>query len=165
VETAGDPCPNIKSQKQITLEAAGIEPDYGQKPNRLTLRDFGRIGLQNRRLPTPSPSPPVPPSPLESPPVVEAFWRRQGRFPRPVPDARGCSTQSQAHDSARSGERRDSPHAVCGAPGACIQSDQSHPPRIVDERGRLTPLPWPESWTASRGRSRPSRPTPSLDLR
>jgi len=29
----------------MTLEAAGIEPDCGQKPNRLTPRDFGRIGL------------------------------------------------------------------------------------------------------------------------
>jgi hypothetical protein len=27
------------------MEAAGIELDYGQKPNRLARRDFGRIGL------------------------------------------------------------------------------------------------------------------------
>ena len=48
------------------LEAAGIEPDYGGKSNWLALRDFGRIGLQNGRLPAPSP---FPSSPLESPRV------------------------------------------------------------------------------------------------
>ena len=83
METAEAPQSNATGNNKIDLEAAGIEPDRGQEPNRLTLRDFGRIGLQNGRLTTPSHSPPVPPSPLESPPVVEVFWRRQGRFPRP----------------------------------------------------------------------------------
>jgi hypothetical protein len=35
--------------KKMECGGGGIEPDYDQKPNRLTLRDFGRIGLQNGR--------------------------------------------------------------------------------------------------------------------
>ena len=60
---------HLARRRKIELEAAGIEPACGQKPNRLAPRDFGRIGLQNGRLPTPSPfrscpleSPGVPPS-------------------------------------------------------------------------------------------------------
>jgi len=66
------------------VEAAGIEADYGQEPNRMALREFGRIGFENHELPPPFRCPSIPWSPPESPPVVEAFWRRQGRVPPPA---------------------------------------------------------------------------------
>ena len=78
------------------MEAAGIEPDYGQKPNRLALRDFGRIGLQNRRLPTPSP---FPSSPLESP---------------RVPPSRGGILEAAGQVPASAS--KDDPTAIRGVP-------------------------------------------------
>ena len=45
METVGVQRPNQKGKKQITVEAAGVEPVCGGKPNRLAPRDFGRIGL------------------------------------------------------------------------------------------------------------------------
>ncbi len=83
MEAAGAMNSNPREHNKIALEAAGIEPVRGGKPNMVTLRDFGRIGFKNRELPRRLRFAPVPPSPPDSPRVMEVFWRQQGRFPRP----------------------------------------------------------------------------------
>ena len=60
----------------IVVEGAGVEPDPGRSTNRLMAHDFRRKILIPRRFPPSIESPGVPSCPLESTPVVEAFWRR-----------------------------------------------------------------------------------------
>jgi len=58
------------------VEAAGIEPLFPANPNPLMANDFGFYCVKALELPRRFDSPGVPPSPLESSPVLEIFWRR-----------------------------------------------------------------------------------------
>jgi hypothetical protein len=59
------------------VEAAGIEPCCIENPNLFMARGFGRYRLKNIELLRRFESPGVPSCPLESPPVLEIFWRRK----------------------------------------------------------------------------------------
>jgi len=65
------------------VEAAGIEPAQSENPNPLMARDFYSKRFQGLHFTIPPLSPAVLPNPLLSSPVVEVFWRRQGKFPAP----------------------------------------------------------------------------------
>ena len=65
------------------MEAPGIELEFGRKPDLVAPRDFGRNGFEIQRVPPPFYFLAVLSSPLESPKVLEKYWRRQGRFPPP----------------------------------------------------------------------------------
>lgn len=58
------------------MEAAGVEPDPTYFTNSLMARDFPHNSIKTRCLVRNSLSPSVPPSPLESSPVLETLWRR-----------------------------------------------------------------------------------------
>ena len=58
------------------VEAAGIEPDSGDNLNLLMVHEFGHYRLISIELPRRFESPGVPSCPLESPPVMEIYWRR-----------------------------------------------------------------------------------------
>jgi hypothetical protein len=57
--------------------AAGIEPYCSDNLNLLMAYGFGVYRFRNLELPRRFDSPGVPSSPLESPPVLEIYWRRE----------------------------------------------------------------------------------------
>ena len=73
------------------MAAQGLEPDCGANPNRAIPHDFGPIGLGAHQLLPPHVDPSISPSLLDSPRVVETWWRRADRFPAPTVLPEGSS--------------------------------------------------------------------------